>query len=121
MNKRNEELDQYLHSNSTYLTGREEGKDVRKRLDLDKLDDLKEKEVTFFISDKITGINISFFLGLFSKSIKKLKEKEFRKKYKFEYSDEETQDLVEEDIEYGINEALDDRTLNEILFGEEGK
>ena len=82
---------------------------------------MKEKEVTFFISDKITGINISFFLGLFSKSIKKLKEKEFRKKYKFEYSDEETQDLVEEDIEYGINEALDDRTLNEILFGEEGK
>ena len=53
---------------------------------------------------------------MFSKSIKKLKEK-FKEKYIFEYEDEETKELIEEDVEYGIKEALDSRGVEEILFG----
>ena len=109
-------LEKYLLSNSTYLTGREEGKDVRKILKLDEYDNDLKTKIVIRISSKMTGINVSFFLGLFSKSIEKLKDK-FLEKYIFEYEDEETKELVEEDVEYGIKEALDTRTLDEILFG----
>ena len=113
------ELEKYLHSNATYLTGRLEGKDIRTTLDLDR-EDKSNEPVEVIISSKMTGINISFFLGLFSKSLKILKEN-FTEKYIFVYSDEETRDLIEEDIEYGIKEALDERSIDEILFGKEVK
>ena len=98
-------LEKYLLSDSTYLTGRREGKDVRKKLKLDK-EDKKKDEVIFQISKKITGINVSFFLGLLEKSVKELSEARFKEKYKFEYEDEETEELVAGDVAYGINEAL---------------
>ena len=112
-------LEKFLHSNSSYLTGRPEGEDVRKILKLDE-EDKNEKELTFIISDKVTGMNVSFFLELFSKSVKVLSEIGFRKKYKFSYENKEIKELVEEDIDYGINEALDDRDMETIVFGDRG-
>nr|DAT60589.1 MAG TPA: hypothetical protein [Caudoviricetes sp.] len=109
-------LEDYLLSKTTYLSGRDEGSDVRKILKLDEHDNDLNEKIKVKISSKMTGINISFFLGLFSKSIEKLKEK-FLEKYVFEYEDEETKELIEEDVEYGIKEALDSRSIDEILFG----
>lgn len=103
-------LEKYLLSNSVYLTGRPEGEDVRRILKLDE-EDKKKDEVIFQISKEITGINVSFFLGLFSKSVKDLSEAEFREKYKFKYENKETEELVKEDIMYGMNEALDIRKV----------
>lgn len=106
-------LEKYLLSNSDYLTGRPEGEDVRRILKLDE-EDKKKDEVIFQVSKKVTGINVSFFLGLFSKSVKDLSEAGFREKYKFEYENEEIEELVEEDITYGMNEALDTREIDKI-------
>ncbi|MGL5544713.1 MAG: hypothetical protein ACRDB6_06365 [Cetobacterium sp.] len=92
-------------SKSDYLNGRPEGEDARKNLKLDVKDE-KEEKVEIFISNKLIGINISFFLGLFSRSVVKYKEKGFYEHYKFIYEDEETKKLVEKDIENGIKEAL---------------
>jgi hypothetical protein len=57
-------LEKFLHSNSSYLTGRPEGEVVRKCLKLDE-EDKNEKELTFVISDKVTGMNVLFFLRAF--------------------------------------------------------
>lgn len=92
-------------SESDYLNGRPEGEDARKNLKLDEKDQRGEK-TEIFISNKLIGINISFFLGLFSKSVVKYKENEFYRYYNFIYEDEETEKLVKKDIENGVKEAL---------------
>ncbi|MGL5356290.1 MAG: hypothetical protein ACRDAQ_07075 [Cetobacterium sp.] len=99
-------IDKFLPSSeSDYLNGRPEGEDARKNLKLDEKDK-KDEKIEIFISNKLIGINISFFLGLFSKSIVKYKEKEFYEHYKFLYEDKETEKLVKKDIENGVKEAL---------------
>lgn len=108
-------LEEFFDSTSTYLSGREQARNLRKILKLEELDK-SDKKVTFFISSKITGISPSFFLALFGDSVKKLKEK-FLEKYVFEYEEEETKELIEEDVKYGIKEALDSQSIDEILFG----
>lgn len=110
-------LEKFLND-STYLSGRPNGVSARKNIKLDTIDNSDEK-VEFIISDRITGIGVSFFLGLFSKSVKKFKEDKFREKYifKFEVSSEEVKENILNNIKYGINQALDERSLRDILYG----
>ncbi|MGL4861782.1 MAG: hypothetical protein ACRC4T_01510 [Cetobacterium sp.] len=99
-------IDKFLPTpESDYLNGRPEGETARKNLKLNEKDN-KEEKVEIFISSKLIGINISFFLGLFSESIVKYKEKEFYEHYIFIYEDKETEKLVEKDIKNGVKEAL---------------
>lgn len=102
-------------SDSDYLSGRDYAREARKKENLDTLDK-NNTQIEIIIPNNLIGINISFFLGMFSKSIKKLGEAKFREKYSFVYS-KETLGLVKPDIERGIKEALDERTPRDILFG----
>ena len=110
------ELKRYLLSDSNYLSGNLGGKEARKDLELDKFDK-NNGHMTIFISEEIIGIGFSFFLGLFSPSIKKLGEKKFRKRFIFDYENIQTEKLVKLDVEYGINRVLEARTFIDVLFG----
>lgn len=66
------------------LAGRERGEFVRSREELDRLDDDARFTATVVIPDWVFSVNSSFFLGMFSESIRKLGAEEFRKRYFFE-------------------------------------
>lgn len=68
------------------LSGKERGVAARAALDIDNYDDRPE-EITVVVPSYIDTISPSYFQGLFSKSIKKLKVDGFRNKYKFEATD----------------------------------
>ena len=90
-----------IPSKTVILSGRTKGKKMR---DILKLDELEEKEdiIEITISKPIASFNSSYFLGLFTVSIKKYKTKEaFLKKYNF-VCDE----YIMQDINDGIDEAL---------------
>ena len=108
-------LENYLEEKSTYLSGLENGQNLRKLLKLDKVDKTDEK-VEFFVSSKMTGISNLFFRGLFWKSVKKLKIKKFQEKYIFRYEDEDTKELVKIDVDYGTYSAMRKPTFWEKLF-----
>lgn len=96
------------------FTGRPQGRDVRKELNLDKIED-KESSITIIIPDGTTAFNPSFFLGLLYKSIEKLGSVEkFLEKFSFEnqIKDDDYKRLVNEDIQEGIRYAKND--LNNI-------
>lgn len=87
--------------NSTSFTGRQEGKDVRKQLKLDQLDEDDKLYVVTMPSDT-TSFNPSFFLGLFYDSMKKLSWERFNEKYIFDISD------MEDSLEAVIKENLEE-------------
>lgn len=108
-------LKKYLPtSNHNYFNGRPEGKDTRVSLQLDIKDEKKEK-LTFFVNKGLVGMNVSFFLGLFSKTILKCGLEDFKNRYIFEYEDEDTKRLFEKDIEYGIKAALRETNPENLL------
>ena len=70
---------------STMFTGRPQGEQVRKVLEIDKKDKSSEK-YTIQVPIGTTSFNASFFLGLFYASVKKLKGYDnFAEKYKIEF------------------------------------
>lgn len=85
--------------NSKVLSGREEGYGYRKKFKIDTIDE-EESSVEVIVPDDLYSINISFFLGLFGESIRKLGEKRFREKYEF-LCDE----FILENINDGIKKA----------------
>lgn len=99
-------IDLSKHKGKTYrvLSGAELGKEVRKTLNIDLLDN-KTNIITFYIPNSVYSLNSSFFSGLFQKSIHDLGEKKFREHYKFECAD-----IIKENIEDGIFYILN--TLN---------
>jgi len=79
--------------------GRERGELARAKAALDRADEAGEVVIVKIPPD-VFSINTSFFLGMFADSIRKLGEREFRNRYRFEGPNV---DLVVED---GIKEAL---------------
>lgn len=89
----------YRGTDSDSYTGRPEGEFARQKIGLDALDDDQTHVVVKIPGDTIS-INPSFFLGLFYKSIKKLKLDHFKNKYEFavETTDNEAKETLLEDI-----------------------
>ncbi len=85
---------------STTFSGRAEGEEVRRELNLDTID-RQPNNVVVRLPNDTTSFNPSFFLGLFFKSIKCLKSVEaFKQKYSFDLSnfDEELRGYINDDI-----------------------
>lgn len=99
-------IDLSRHNGQIYkvLSGVDFGEEVRKKLDLDRLDTQPDL-VVFSIPECVYSLNSSFFSGLFQKSIKRLKEQGFREKYQFECSP-----VIRKNIEDGIFNIVN--TLN---------
>ena len=94
------DLGVYSTKESIVLSGRPKGEGVREELHIDELD-VSRDEFIVKIPDRIISLNSSFFLGLFTGSIKRLGISAFESKYTFE-----CRDVVLEDIERGKKEAL---------------
>lgn len=103
-----------------YFNGRPEGQAVRKTLKLD-IEDEKKNTIKFYINSGLIGMNVSFFLGLFSPTISKFGMKEFENRYIFEYEDEEVKKLFEKDFEYGKKAALREVNPNNLIFKLQGR
>lgn len=93
-------LDALLKNSSKVLSGRKDGYEARKKLQIDKID-ASQIIVTIYVSPMVYSINPSFFLGLFGQSIEVLGETKFREKYKFDCSD-----AIMIKIEQGIQRAV---------------
>ena len=64
------------------LSGRPNGEIVRKKLNISQKD-ADEKKYNIVIPYEVRTINPSYFLGIFSESIKNLKLEKFKEKYQF--------------------------------------
>ncbi|GGF57718.1 hypothetical protein GCM10011332_09000 [Terasakiella brassicae] len=66
------------------LAGKERGENARDNFSLDSID-TQEENVTIVIPEHVYAVSSSFFLGMFSNSLKSLGGKEaFLQKYKFD-------------------------------------
>ncbi|MEG9320445.1 hypothetical protein [Fusobacterium varium] len=93
------------------LSGRPNGEKAREILKIAEKD-ISDKNYNIIIPNNIRTINPSYFLGLFSYSINNLGLKKFREKYNFIMeSGEEISSDLNEDIEEGIEWALDDSVI----------
>ena len=97
------DLDDYRSENVILFSGRARGEALRKKLNLDRVDLDPIKKVVFLVPDEIVSLNSSFFLGLFSQSVKRLGENAFRAKYIIKAPPE-----IEGDVDEGIRHALRD-------------
>ena len=92
---------------SKVFSGRNNGSSLRRRLRLDDYD--KEDGIaTVTIPPETFSFNISFFLGLFSDSVRTLGETVFRQKYVFQCTD-----VIMDNINDGIERA---QKVSEPLF-----
>lgn len=99
-------LQEEISSGSVILSGRDKGENLRKRINLDQMEE-QENEIVIVIPDSIVSFNSSYFLGLFTESVVKAKSREkFLEKYKFECDE-----YIRKDIEDGIAEALKTHNL----------
>jgi hypothetical protein len=99
---------------SAIFSGRSEGEEVRKSLNLDTIDSDGKLYKIVIPSDTIS-FNPSFFLGLLFPSIKKMGGVEkFNKKYEFDYSklSVETRPMIEDDIIDGLRSANNELNLS---------
>lgn len=94
------ELEEYKDKNSKVFSGKKRGIAVRKELKIDELDK-SDYTIEVIVPKDTFSINASFFLGLFSKSIKFLGEESFRGKYIFDTTEE-----IRKNIDEGIRRAL---------------
>ncbi len=101
------ELSKYKSAKSLIFTGRPQGEEVRKLLNLDELDKSNDT-VVFVIPDDTISFNPSFYLGLLFPSYKKLKPEGFDLKYSFEINSDNP------DIVRVINKDLIDGKRNAI-------
>jgi hypothetical protein len=98
------DLANYRGNSSTTFTGREQGKTVRIKLELEKID--SKSKVKIKIPKGTTSFNPSFFLGLFYESIKKSKTIEvFNTRFNFVFDDDENPE-IKEIIKKNIKAAL---------------
>lgn len=101
------DIREYIKKGSKVLSGREEGKELRKKLNLS-FEDLNDETLTIEIKD-IYAVNPSFFLGCWGESVRNLGEEGFRRKYKFECSE-----ILRNNIERGIRRALNDANILDV-------
>lgn len=119
--KKNVILKEYLTiPEQRYFNGRPEGQAIRKTLKLD-MEDEKKNEIEFYINSGLIGMNVSFFLGLFSPTISKFGLKDFETRYTFKYEDEEVKQLFEKDFEYGKKAALREINPDNLIFKLQGR
>jgi hypothetical protein len=83
------------------LTGKDRGLHGRVFFEVDALDQTSES-VQVIVPDHLDNISTSYFLGLFSKSIKSLGEDAFRSKYIFH----SPKTAISRQIEHGIKLSL---------------
>lgn len=100
-------IQEFRKNGSKIFSGRDIGIEARTKLDLNEKD-LDEEEYTIIIPQDTYSITGSFFGGLFSDSIIRLKEEKFRKKYIFKCSQGELSEVLQNDIEEGIYDAIND-------------
>lgn len=93
------DLKHYIQ-NKKVLSGRENGVNLRKKLEIDKKEN-ENDEIKIIIPQDVFALNSSYFLGWLGKSVRDLGKENFEKKYKFECNE-----IVKLNIEDGINDAL---------------
>lgn len=93
------DLKQYIQ-NKKVLSGRDNGVNLRKRLEIDKIEN-ENDEIKIIIPQDVFALNSSYFLGWLGKSVRDLGKENFEKKYLFECNE-----IVKLNIEDGINDAL---------------
>lgn len=93
-------LNNHTKKGSRVLSGRNEGKEVRKKFSLE-LIDRNNENVTVIFPDDIISLNSSFFLGLFGPSVRFLGKHGFQEKYRFICPE-----FVKKSIEDGIERAI---------------
>ncbi|WP_319201891.1 hypothetical protein [uncultured Ilyobacter sp.] len=103
-------LSEIVNPESKVLSGRPEGNKARNHFALN-LKDKDQNSYIVIIPENIRTFSTSYFLGLFSESIKDLKEINFRKKYIFHSETGELKKGVKKDIEEGIEWALEDEDI----------
>jgi hypothetical protein len=102
MNSKRISLLKYRGDHSSLYTGRPQGLETRKELELDKNDNAKN-QVTFIIPKGTTSFNPSFFLGLLFDSIRNLGIEDFDKYYNFEI--EETEPSIIKVLKENLEDA----------------
>lgn len=98
---------EYRPHQSTSYSGRPQGEELRKVLNLNELDKSNYK-IIFVVPSGTTSFNPSFFLGLLFKSIKDLGVEEFNRKYNFLIED------TDEDYKANLNDNIADGMRNAI-------
>lgn len=100
-------LSDYKSGSSTIFTGRPQGKSVRDKIELDKLDKTADT-IIFVLPEDTTSFNPSFYLGLLFKSYDKLGVEGFEKKYSFEISssEKETISVLQNNLDDGKRNAI---------------
>lgn len=93
------DLKQYIQ-NKKVLSGRDNGVNLRKKLEIDKKEN-ENDEIKIIIPQDVFALNSSYFLGWLGKSVRNLGKENFEKKYHFECNE-----IVKLNIEDGINDAL---------------
>ena len=95
----NIDLKQYIN-NKKVLSGRDNGIELRKKLEIEKIE--KENElIEISIPKDVYALNSSYFLGWLGKSVRKLGKEKFEQKYLFK-----SNEIIKLNIEDGINDAL---------------
>ena len=87
------DLKDYIESKKV-LAGRTNGEDIRKKINLEKIE--------IIIPNDVFSFNSSYFLGMFGESVKKLGKEKFEEKYQFNTKNES----IRMNIKDGIDEAL---------------
>ena len=93
------DLKHYIQ-NKKVLSGRENGVNLRKKLEIDKKEN-ENDEIKIIIPQDVFALNSSYFLGWLGKSVRDLGKENFERKNKFECNE-----IVKLNIEDGINDAL---------------
>lgn len=107
INKIDIDLGKYRGNRSTIFTGRPQGEEVRRKLELNRYDQMADAEVVFKIPGDTTSFNPSFYLGLLYDSYKNLRDN-FLQRYSFEIeSDEEdTKRILQKNLDDAHKSAL---------------
>lgn len=98
-------IQKYRKSGSKIFSGRNVGIQARKEENLMEKDE-DDDVYDIIVPDDTYSISGSFFGGMFSDSVIRLKEDGFRKKYKFKHRNSELNESLNDDIEEGIYDAL---------------
>ena len=98
-------IQKFRKDGSKVFSGRNEGISARKEVGLE-IKDQDSKEYTIIVPVDTYTITSSFFGGMFSDSVIFLGEKKFRDKYRFAYTNGELNDVLLDDIDEGISDAL---------------
>ena len=112
------ELSKYKSPKSLIFTGRPQGEEVRKLLNLDELDKLKDT-VVFVIPDDTISFNPSFYLGLLFPSYQNLGIEQFDRKYSFQIISNNTEivKVINADLLDGKRSALNSLKKTSNIFG----